>query len=260
MRVTAPGWEIRDRCPGVDLGDVSLGALGHEELLGRRDHVVGGADQRPGRPGRRRSAWRLIRWTRLRLPGRVLAGRRRRRGRPRRRAAHPPQPSPGQAITIQALNQLNAPVDAAYRELAEAEAAAAAIPARVPLGDLSPDMMRLDTDTKQITHAIRMAAYNAQTTLARTSTATTPAPKTRPTPSSARPSPDPATSTPAASSYSSASTRSPHPAAPAPSPHSASTSIQPRPATPAPTWCSATRSSPTPALHDLLAIAGDLGT
>ena len=27
--------------------------------------------------------------------------------------------------------------------------------------------MRLDTDTKQITHAIRMAAYNAQTTLAR---------------------------------------------------------------------------------------------
>jgi hypothetical protein len=28
-------------------------------------------------------------------------------------------------------------------------------------------MIRLDTETKQITHAIRMAAYNAQTTLAR---------------------------------------------------------------------------------------------
>ena len=28
-------------------------------------------------------------------------------------------------------------------------------------------MDRLDTETKQITHAIRMAAYNAETTLAR---------------------------------------------------------------------------------------------
>ena len=28
-------------------------------------------------------------------------------------------------------------------------------------------MMRLDTETKQITHAIRMAAYNAETALAR---------------------------------------------------------------------------------------------
>ncbi|MGO9221802.1 MAG: putative transposase, partial [Streptosporangiaceae bacterium] len=30
-----------------------------------------------------------------------------------------------------------------------------------------PDMVRLDAESKQITHAIRMAAYNAQTTLAR---------------------------------------------------------------------------------------------
>ena len=43
----------------------------------------------------------------------------------------------------------------------------AAIPARIRLGDLAPDMIRLETEIKQLTHAIRMAAYNAETTLAR---------------------------------------------------------------------------------------------
>jgi hypothetical protein len=78
-------------------------------------------------------------------------------------------PAPGQAIllTNQVLNALNAPVEDAWREISEAQAGAAALPARVRLGDLSPDMMRLDTEIKQITHAIRMAAYNAQTALAR---------------------------------------------------------------------------------------------
>jgi hypothetical protein len=65
------------------------------------------------------------------------------------------------------INALAAPVEAAWRELGEAEQAAAAVPARVPLGTLAPDMARLDAETKQITHAIRMAAYNAETTLAR---------------------------------------------------------------------------------------------
>ena len=78
-------------------------------------------------------------------------------------------PAPGHAalLTNQQLNELNAPVQAAYDELEAAEAAAAATPARVRLGDLAPDMVRLDTETKQITHAIRMAAYNAETILAR---------------------------------------------------------------------------------------------
>jgi len=78
-------------------------------------------------------------------------------------------PAPGQAayLTNQVINALAAPVEAAYRELEQADSAAAAIPARVPLGTLAPDMVRLDTETKQITHAIRMAAYNAETTLAR---------------------------------------------------------------------------------------------
>ncbi len=78
-------------------------------------------------------------------------------------------PAPGQAayLSNQVINALAAPVEAAGRELDEAGRAAAAIPARVPLGTLAPDMVRLDAETKQITHAIRMAAYNAQTLLAR---------------------------------------------------------------------------------------------
>jgi hypothetical protein len=78
-------------------------------------------------------------------------------------------PPPGQPalITNRMLNGLNAPVEAARRELEEAENAAAAVPARIRLGEIAPDMVRLEAEVKQITHAIRMAAYNAQTTLAR---------------------------------------------------------------------------------------------
>jgi transposase-like protein len=78
-------------------------------------------------------------------------------------------PAPGQAawISNQVINALAAPVEAAWRDLDDAQQAAAAIPARIRLGELAPDMARLDAETKQITHAIRMAAYNAETTLAR---------------------------------------------------------------------------------------------
>jgi hypothetical protein len=78
-------------------------------------------------------------------------------------------PAPGQAayLSNQVINALAAPVEAAWGELDDADQAAAAIPARVPLGTLAPDMVRLDTETKQITHAIRMAACNAETALAR---------------------------------------------------------------------------------------------
>ena len=65
------------------------------------------------------------------------------------------------------INALDAPVHAAYLELEEADKAAAATPSRVRLGTLAPDMMRTETEVKQITHAIRMAAYNAETALAR---------------------------------------------------------------------------------------------
>ena len=78
-------------------------------------------------------------------------------------------PAPGQAayLSNQVINALAVPVEAAWHELDEAGQAATAIPARTPLGTLTPDMARLDAETKQITHAIRMAAYNAETLLAR---------------------------------------------------------------------------------------------
>jgi hypothetical protein len=90
-------------------------------------------------------------------------------------------PAPGQAayLSNQMINALDAPVEDAWRELDEADKAAAAIPARVPLGTLAPDMVRLDAETKQITHAIRMAAYNTETSLPAPWQATTPAPATR---------------------------------------------------------------------------------
>ena len=78
-------------------------------------------------------------------------------------------PAPGQAsyLTNQVINALAAPVEASRRELEEADTAAAATPARIPLGTLAPDMVRLEAEVKQITHAIRMAAYNTETALAR---------------------------------------------------------------------------------------------
>jgi hypothetical protein len=78
-------------------------------------------------------------------------------------------PAPGQPVTItnQMINALDAPVEAAHHELEAAEDAAAALPARIRLGEIAPDMVRLEAEVKQITHAIRMAAYNAETALAR---------------------------------------------------------------------------------------------
>lgn len=78
-------------------------------------------------------------------------------------------PPPGQAVTItnQMINALNAPAEAAWHELDQAEDAAATVPARIRLGEIAPDMVRLEAEVKQITHAIRMAAYNTETALAR---------------------------------------------------------------------------------------------
>ena len=78
-------------------------------------------------------------------------------------------PAPGTAtvITNQALARLDATVDATRRDLRAAQAAARAIPAKIPLSEHNPDMVKLDTETKLITHAIRMAACNTETILAR---------------------------------------------------------------------------------------------
>jgi hypothetical protein len=70
-------------------------------------------------------------------------------------------------IINQTLNAISAPVEAARREAEEAEAAATVVPAHIPLGEIALDKVCLDAEVKQITHAIRMAAYNAETALAR---------------------------------------------------------------------------------------------
>ena len=64
------------------------------------------------------------------------------------------------------LAGLDAPV-AARRRLESAQGDAKATPAKIPLSQHNPGMVRLDAETELITHAIRMAAYNAETILAR---------------------------------------------------------------------------------------------
>ena len=78
-------------------------------------------------------------------------------------------PAPGQPVIITntMLARLDAPVAAARRDLQAAQAAARAIPAKIPLAEHNPAMVKLDTETKLITHAIRMAACNTETILAR---------------------------------------------------------------------------------------------
>jgi prepilin-type processing-associated H-X9-DG protein len=79
-------------------------------------------------------------------------------------------PAPGTKevlITNAMQNAVTAPLTDAGAALDRAETAHKEIPARVPLGDLAPGQQVLDTETKLITHAIRMAAFNTATTLAR---------------------------------------------------------------------------------------------
>jgi len=80
---------------------------------------------------------------------------------------HSPAPGSQVIITNAMPAGLDAPVDAARRALQAAQAAARQVPAKIPLREHHPDMMRLDAETKLITHAIKMAAFNAETALAR---------------------------------------------------------------------------------------------
>ena len=85
------------------------------------------------------------------------------------RLAELKDPVPGTTVVItnKTLARLGAPVETARRKLQAACDAAAAVPAKIPLGQHNPAMVRLDTETKLITHAIRMAAFNAEVMLAR---------------------------------------------------------------------------------------------
>jgi hypothetical protein len=80
------------------------------------------------------------------------------------------------------INALDSSAEAAWRELDGEDQAAAAIPALVPLGTQSPDMVRLVAEVKQITHAIGWPPATPKPRSPAPWTATTPAPPTTPTP------------------------------------------------------------------------------
>ena len=65
------------------------------------------------------------------------------------------------------INTINADVHAAEQALDAALAAHQAIPARLPLAQVHPGQQVLDTETKLIHHAIRIAAFNTAQSLAR---------------------------------------------------------------------------------------------
>src|SRR5664280_2806782 len=78
-------------------------------------------------------------------------------------------PPPGQTAVITNTDRdgLTAGLRAAEADLDTAQETHRAIPARLPLGQVAPGQQVLDVQTKLITHAIRIAAFNTATTLAR---------------------------------------------------------------------------------------------
>ena len=81
--------------------------------------------------------------------------------------AHSPQPGTSVVLTNEMINTINADVHTAEKALDTALAAHRALPARVPLAEVNPGQQVLDTETKLIHHAIRIAAFNTAQSLAR---------------------------------------------------------------------------------------------
>jgi hypothetical protein len=75
-------------------------------------------------------------------------------------AASCPPPGTTTVLTNRMINTINADVHAAQATLDAALAAHQAIPARLPLAQVNPGQQILDTETKLIHHAIRIAAYS----------------------------------------------------------------------------------------------------
>ena len=79
-------------------------------------------------------------------------------------------PAPGESevlITSQMQNQITEQWRGAAEDQHTAAIEHALTPARIPLGELAPDQQVLDTETKLITHAIKIAAFNTITSIAR---------------------------------------------------------------------------------------------
>ena len=78
-----------------------------------------------------------------------------------------PPPGTRTLLTNEMINNINADVHTNQSTLNAALAAHQQIPARLPLAEVNPGQQVLDTETKLIHHAIRIAAYNTAQTLAR---------------------------------------------------------------------------------------------
>jgi hypothetical protein len=78
-----------------------------------------------------------------------------------------PPPGTTTVVTNAMIDTINADTHTAHDDLDAALAAHKAIPARLPLAEVNPGQQVLDTETKLIHHAIRIAAYNTAQSLAR---------------------------------------------------------------------------------------------
>ena len=81
--------------------------------------------------------------------------------------AHSPQPGTSVVLTNTMINTINADVYTAHAAIEAALTAHQALPARLPLSQVHPGQQVLDTETKLIHHAIRIAAFNTAQSLAR---------------------------------------------------------------------------------------------
>ena len=82
-------------------------------------------------------------------------------------AASTPPPGATTVLTNKMINTINTDVHTAQATLDAALTAHQALPARLPLAQVHPGQQVLDTETKLIHHAIRIAAFNTAQTLAR---------------------------------------------------------------------------------------------
>jgi prepilin-type processing-associated H-X9-DG protein len=82
-------------------------------------------------------------------------------------AASTPPPGVTTVVTNEMINTINTDVYAAEATLDAALAKHQALPARLPLAEVNPGQQVLDTETKLIHHAIRIAAFNTAQSLAR---------------------------------------------------------------------------------------------
>ena len=82
-------------------------------------------------------------------------------------AASTPPPGTTTVLTNTMINTINTDVHTAQATLDAALTAHQALPARLPLAQVHPGQQVLDTETKLIHHAIRIAAFNTAQSLAR---------------------------------------------------------------------------------------------